>query len=250
MRACQTISIDPLYTRVYKAIVRHSSNDRRAFTLIELLILIGIVALLVALLVPALAVARGSARRVQCASNLRQWGAALHAYAAANDGYLPRRGQGVEAVTQMSRETDWFNALPPLMGLQSYKAMLAAGQMPRTGVWACAEAADAGGSGNYFNYAMNMWLSTWKADQPDRLERLGDQATQVFMADGPANHCSTVPANASYSPVARHRGRLNICFLDGHVGSFTGEEIGCNVRDPMRGDVRWVVPESVWRGPH
>ena len=229
--------------------MRFRRDGQSAFTVVELLIVIGIVALLLALLVPAVAAARGSARQVECASNLRQWGAALHAYAAANDGYLPRRGQGVEAVTQLNREVDWFNALPPLMGLESYKNLLAKGQMPRTGAWACAESVDPG-SGNFFNYAMNMWLSTWKASQPDKLERLADHATQVFMADGPANHCSTVPANAAYSPPARHRGKVNICFLDGHVASYTGVEIGCGVGDPSRPDVRWVVPESIWRGPH
>ena len=222
---------------------------KRAFTLIELLIVVGIAALLIALLVPAVAVARSGARQVQCAANLRQWGAAMQAYAASNDGYLPRRGNGVEAVTRTDRDADWFNALPPLMGLQSYKAALAGGGMPRTGVWVCPDAVDPQ-SGNYFSYAMNMWLSTWKADQPDRLERLADNATQVFMADGPQNHCSTVPANAPYSPPARHRRKVNVCFVDGHVASFTGEELGCGVGDPMRADVRWVVPESVWRGPH
>jgi prepilin-type processing-associated H-X9-DG protein len=217
--------------------------------LLELVIALAVVALLTGLLVPALAAARSNARQIQCASNLRQWGAALHTYAAANDGYLPRRGQGVEAVTQINRDTDWFNALPPLLGLESYKAMLAEGRMPRTGVWACAEAVDPG-SGDFFNYAMNMWLSTWKADQPDRLERLVDQATQVFIADGPAGHCSTVPAGAPYSPVPRHRGRVNICFLDGHAAAFGGDYVGCGVGDPQRPEVRWVVPQSVWRGPH
>ncbi|HEY8746630.1 MAG TPA: DUF1559 domain-containing protein [Tepidisphaeraceae bacterium] len=214
-----------------------------------MLILIAVVAVLVGILVPTLAMARVSARQVQCAANLRQWGAALHAYAAANDGYLPRRGQGVEAVTQMTRETDWFNALPPMMGLQSYEAVLAAGQMPRTGTWVCAEAVDPQ-KGYVFNYAMNMWLSTWKADQPDRLERLADPQSQVFMADGPAGHCSTVPANAPYSPVARHNKNLNVCFLDGHVAAYSGDYIGCNVGDPQRPDVRWIVPKSVWAGPH
>jgi len=91
---------------------------------------------------------------------------------------------------------------------------------------------------------MNMWLSTWKADQPDRLERLADPQSQVFMADGPAGHCSTVPANAPYSPVARHNKNLNVCFLDGHVAAYSGDYIGCNVGDPQRPDVRWIVPKE------
>src|SRR4051812_20816659 len=100
--------VDPLYTRLYKAMMRSRLRGRFGFTLVELLIVIGMITLSLALLAPAVGAARGSARQVQCASNLRQWGAALHAYAAANDGYLPRRGQGVEAVTQMSRDSDWF----------------------------------------------------------------------------------------------------------------------------------------------
>ncbi len=61
------------------------------FTLIELLVVISIIALLVAVLLPALSAAREAARAMQCASNLRQVGIALHAYAAENQDYLPNR---------------------------------------------------------------------------------------------------------------------------------------------------------------
>jgi prepilin-type N-terminal cleavage/methylation domain-containing protein len=62
---------------------------RRAFTLIELLVVISIIALLIAILLPALGAARESAQRTQCASNLRQQGAATFAYATDNKGDLP-----------------------------------------------------------------------------------------------------------------------------------------------------------------
>jgi prepilin-type N-terminal cleavage/methylation domain-containing protein/prepilin-type processing-associated H-X9-DG protein len=56
-------------------------RQKRAFTLIELLVSVAIIALLLALLLPGLSGARAQARRVKCASNLRQLGQAFHMYA-------------------------------------------------------------------------------------------------------------------------------------------------------------------------
>src|SRR3954468_24089525 len=70
---------------------RHTIARRgqRAFTLTELLVVVGLIALLVSLLMPALGQARAAARSTGCLSNLRQMGNAWTMYLAENRGHLP-----------------------------------------------------------------------------------------------------------------------------------------------------------------
>lgn len=66
----------------------------KGFTLIELLVVISIIALLLALLLPALAKSREAAKRIACASNVRQWGLVFQSYANSHKEWMPPHNGG------------------------------------------------------------------------------------------------------------------------------------------------------------
>ncbi len=121
---------------------QHRTPARRnAFTLVELLVVIGIIALLISILLPALSKARGSANDLKCKSNLRSIGQALTIYVSQYKGRIPATemcGQSYTAadISVTGTTIYWFERL---MG---EKLMAMPGTASRDSVMLCPSQAD------------------------------------------------------------------------------------------------------------
>jgi prepilin-type N-terminal cleavage/methylation domain-containing protein len=109
---------------------------RTAFTLVELLVVIAIIGLLIGLLLPAINAARESGRRMQCASNMRQVGAALHQYYTLHDGQFFLHHPFLADVASNTGDSNSFaeiywedKLLPFIEGKESDAALSKAGQV-------------------------------------------------------------------------------------------------------------------------
>jgi prepilin-type N-terminal cleavage/methylation domain-containing protein len=154
--------------------VQAGPSRHRGFSLIEVLVVISIVALLMALAMPALDRARSLARQTVCQNRLRQWGLAFAAYATENSGTYPHtdgrdRCGDEEPFTQEGIADYWFgwvDVVAPLMGAKPWREHTHGAYPGVKTVFQCPSARLAPESlyaykplrNGFFSYAMNSCL--------------------------------------------------------------------------------------------
>jgi len=226
----------------------------RAFTLVELLVVIGIVALLTAILLPALSGARAASQRAACAANLRQIVSAALLYCEDNAGYWPpahyhfltknlHRWHG----TRPDRNSPFDFATSPLAPVLRTAAISRCpsfAPLPAAGVYAFE--ASAGGYGYNAMYLgssigePSLWSKAmgpaqWEREVcnvPAKRTMIRNAASKIAFADAAMavtggvliEYSFVEPPLTQYGPASpsmhfRHRGLANIAWADGHVTS-------------------------------
>ena len=224
------------------------------FTLVELLVVIAILAILAALLLPALARAKATARQTKCMSNLRQWTLAQTMYADNNDDNVARESFEPNGVTlnlwsqvrHVNGDDVWYNALPEILGMKpalDFAPLSVRGDFYRDNhIFQCPEARFPKGYAKddiaYFSLTMNSKLIL-RPDRTMKLTAIQQPSLTVMFSEGrlpddlkidpeqTALGLGQPSANANRA-AARHQGRGQLSFADGHVEARRGSELVTN----------------------
>ena len=196
----------------------------KAFTLIEILVVIAIIMILAAIFFPVLASARRKAQEARCALQLRQIGVAIRMYADDHDS-LPPQG-GYNLVPQSPSSGPPTTNQPPSAGVRMtwQDILLQTNYLRDDHILICPITGGSYPELAYLSsYGVNGWIMHWNsALSMDMIPSPSKTllATEKVGYDWVAWPPDAAANNPFYMPLdPRHEGRLNVLFADGHVST-------------------------------
>lgn len=252
---------------------------QEGFTLIELLVVIATIAVLAGLVLPALAKAKTSARRVECLTRMKQWGLALQSYADDSEGLIPREGfhsngqvwwNNWNQIRNPQSQDVWYNALsnhvgmPPAASYGSATARLSF--YDRSSFFHCPSARFPNSASTptfqiaLFSIAMNSQLIEPPEVPTTSFSRIIRPSNTVLFLDNLLEGEGRVVDQQSWTELGqpasmanrfagvRHGDGGNLVFADGSGGWFAGNRV-VETRGSYRGWNIWPENEIAWHLP-
>lgn len=191
----------------------HKSLTTKNFTLIELLVVIGIIAILAAMLLPALNKARDRAKAIACTNQLKQLGTAFVMYASDNDGWF-----------SFTSSYGWAVPLCPYLGIKKdTEAKIGTHINDTITVFTCPSAfGNHQAAVKHRTYSKSYYIGAEHLPHPDwNIPRIVNSSSETCVAgDGwwyKAKNWWDLEMYYSHLPEFTHSGRANILFGDMHV---------------------------------
>ena len=235
------------------------------FTLLELLVVIGIIAVLSALLLPALRGARTMGRQIGCVNNQRQLGTA-HAYYQ-NDwngtlAHSTRDEYVAHGLASSNGAYTTWNKLAAYLGYgrdapagewRFYSVYAYLGQAKNAGnVFTCPENPKGTFNQNYPSFGVNGYLGAYVGSEPAypayNINKFLTPSGKAFTFDSNYGTYTTRlkfmhEANGGYL-LYRHSKASNVSFLDGHVTSYGFPPLPVGWEDGGVGNQQWMTPDD------
>lgn len=209
------------------------------FTITELLVVIGVIAVLAALCLPGSLKAIESARAARCMGNLRQLGAGFQMYAGDHDGTMLTLN---EVSSPGANSKYWPNLLVPYIPITQWRYSGAQGWGDTIeGVYRCPSAKAYYNGGGYGVNELHLGkpgriTKIFSITRPAQLWLLGDALigkapNSKTSASVWCSTCTSWGNGTGYEAAPRHNGKSNVCFVDGHVEACSYEDLRINKND-------------------
>jgi prepilin-type N-terminal cleavage/methylation domain-containing protein/prepilin-type processing-associated H-X9-DG protein len=255
-----------------KGIFSIGSKIHRAFTLIELLVVIAIIAILAALLLPALARAKAKAQNITCLNNMKQWSLGFRMYGEDNGDQVPEEGNTTLPIsddTSGNLKEAWYNSVAPTIKQQSmfqlYTATPPNPPLPTAHtIYSCPAAAAPDKSlypnGPTLNKAFFMYGEngricvnrSTRGGSNTKFSNLPKPSETILLAEADGNSPTAGPAQSNVTgqyAVGRHEKRGNFAMADGSGRSFRTNDFLRTTAESNNASEEWKFDRLVYWYP-